>query len=200
VRNVNRGWFSIVALGGLLAGCSSPAAEGVDVQEQEQAMKLPGDDDAALPPRTAGKWSVVFEEQAVIAAPVDRIWDILTDLPKYAEWNPWIPSAEGDLEPGGIVWCDVMLGQKKQRAKHVVLVVEPKTHLCWRDAGWNSAFVYGQRCRTLTPRSDGTVLFQQELLIDGLLSKVASLTYGASLRDGLRTETAALKQRAEATP
>ena len=161
-------------------------------------MRLPGDDDTALEPRTAGKWSVLFQEQTVIAASPAKIWSVLTDLSTYAEWNPWIPSAEGVLEPGGIVWCDVVLGEKKQRFKHVVLTVEPETRLCWRDAGWNSAFVYGQRNRSLQPQPDGTVLFTQEILIDGLLSKIASLTHGPSLRTGLRLETAALKQRAEA--
>ena len=32
-----------------------------------------------------------------ISAPVELIWDVLTDLPRYGEWNPFITSIEGDL-------------------------------------------------------------------------------------------------------
>lgn len=142
--------------------------------------------------------SLIFREEAVIAAPADLIWDTLVDLPRYAEWNPWLLHAEGDLSPGGAVWANVVLGKRRMRAKHLVLTVQRGERLCWRDAGWNAAFVYGQRCRTLHPRPDGTVLFRQELLLDGLLRGVAARATGPALRAGLAAETAALKARVEA--
>jgi hypothetical protein len=181
-----------------LLGCAqAPAPDGEVATQEEQFAGL---DDSAGPPRTPGPLSIVYHDEAVIAASVDRIWDILTDLPRYSEWNPWVVDAEGKVEHGEIVWVDVILNNNKMRAKHVVLTVNPKTDFCWRDAGWNSAFVYGQRCRTLTPQADGTVLFQVDLLLDGLFSKVADLTEGPSMRSGMANETLALKQRAEAQP
>ncbi|MFD0008840.1 SRPBCC family protein [Streptomyces sp. NPDC127178] len=154
----------------------------------------PGDD---LTPRVPGKHSVVHREQAVIAASPGRIWDILADLPRYREWNPWVRQAEGRLEPGGRVDVTVVLGSHVMAAQHTVLVVEPQHRLCWRDAGWNAYFVYGQRCRTLEQRPDGTVLVTNELLLDGILSSSTDLLMGAALRQGLAGETGALKQRAE---
>jgi uncharacterized protein YndB with AHSA1/START domain len=153
---------------------------------------------AGLAERAASPSSVIFRQEVAIAAPAARIWDILVDLPRYAEWNPWLRRAEGDLVPGGVVWADVLLGDRQMRAKHVVLTVEPGVRLCWRDAGWNAAFVYGQRCRTLRPLPDGTVLFRQEILLDGALSGIAERATGSALRTGLGAETAALKARAEA--
>jgi hypothetical protein len=70
--------------------------------------------------------------------------------------------------------------------------------LCWRDAGWNAWFVYGQRCRTLTARPDGTVLLHQELMLDGPLSGAAALVLGEPMSDGMAAESAALKKHAEA--
>src|SRR5687768_16113942 len=120
---------------------------------------------ASLAPRVPTSRSLVFREEAVIAASAERIWDVLADLPRYAEWNPWLTAAEseGPLAVGGVVWANVVLGRRTMRAKHVVLVLERGARLVWRDAGWNAAFVYGQRSRTLVPRADGTVTLQQEL-------------------------------------
>jgi hypothetical protein len=153
-----------------------------------------------LTPRTPGPLSVVYKEEAVIAATPERIWDVLVDLPRYGEWNPWLPHAEGVMQPGGVVHVDVLLNGSVMKAEHVVLVVEPSVRFCWRDSGWNSWFVYGQRCRTLAPLADGTVRFTSELLIDGIFSWFADLTNGASLRAGMAAETAALAQRAESQP
>jgi uncharacterized protein YndB with AHSA1/START domain len=152
---------------------------------------------AASAPRVPSAHAVVFHAEAVIAADRARVWNLLVDLDGYAAWNPWVVRAEGQAAPGADVTVDVVLGGHTMKARHTVLTVVPQTEFCWKDAGWNSWFVYGQRCRWLEPRPDGTVLFRQELLLDGALSGAASATMGRSLRDGMAAETAALKQHAE---
>jgi uncharacterized protein YndB with AHSA1/START domain len=157
------------------------------------AASVPG----GLTPREPSARSVVFREEAVIAADPARVWGLLVNLDGYRSWNPWVVAADGAAEPGADVTVDVMLGGHRMHARHTVLTVRPEAEFCWKDAGWNSWFVYGQRCRWLEQRPDGTVLFRQELLLDGPLSGMASLTMGKALRDGMAAETAALKAHAE---
>jgi hypothetical protein len=158
-------------------------------------------DEAALSssdtPHQPSPCAITYEDDAIIRGSVDRIWDTLVDLPRYSEWNPWVVSAEGKIEPGAAVTVQVVLGSHTQKAEHVVLTVSPKSDFCWRDAGWNSWFVYAQRCRWLTPRADGTVAYHVELLLDGPIDWLADWTNGKALRDGLSAETAALKARVE---
>jgi hypothetical protein len=152
---------------------------------------------AADAPHVPGPCSVVYESDAVIHGTVDQVWDTLTDLPRYHEWNPWVVSASGTLAPGGSVVVQVVLNGRQQKADHTVLTVNPKSDFCWRDAGWNSWFVYGQRCRWLTPHADGTVGYHVELLLDGPIDWLADWTNGKALREGMAAETAALKQHVE---
>ncbi|MCY1059170.1 SRPBCC domain-containing protein [Nannocystis sp. SCPEA4] len=153
-----------------------------------------------LVPRTPSARSIVLREEVVIAATPQRVWAVLVDLPSYSRWNPWLNQVEGKAETGATVWADVMLGEDWRRAEHVVLAVEPYTRFCWRDAGWTTAFVYGQRCRWLVLQPDGTVLFRQELLLEGSSKKTALRRYGPALRAGMAAETAALRRRAESGP
>jgi uncharacterized protein YndB with AHSA1/START domain len=139
----------------------------------------------------------VFREETVIAAEPRRIWELLVDLDGYAGWNPWITRAAGEVAPGGKVSVHVVMGKKTMRVAHEVLVVEPEQRFCWRDSGWSALFVYGQRCRTLTPLGDGTVRFTNELMIEGVLASVAKRIYGADLTSGIAAETAALRSRAQ---
>ena len=152
---------------------------------------------APLDPREPGEHSVVYRVDTVVSAPPERIYELLTDLPGYARWNPWVTKAEGGTSPGDEVKVDVLLGTTRMAAKHVVLNGVPGQRFCWKDAGWNSWFVYGQRCRTLTTQADGTVLVSNELLIDGILSGGTDHFMGKAMRDGMQAENDALKRAAE---
>jgi hypothetical protein len=151
----------------------------------------------SLEPRAPGWLSKVYVEETTILASAETVFGVLVDLPAYPAWNPWIVKAEGPVAPGATVFVDVKSGDTATRYEHTVLVVEPSVRFCWKDAGWNAWFVYGQRCRWITALPGGGVKFRQELLIDGVLAWMADLTQGAGLRAGMAAETAALKARAE---
>ncbi|MFD0008585.1 SRPBCC domain-containing protein [Streptomyces sp. NPDC127178] len=150
-----------------------------------------------LDPRLPSAHSVVYREQAVIAAAPEHIWLLITDLAGYSSWNPWVVRAEGTVARGAAVNVDVILGSHTMPARHTVLVAENNARFCWRDAGWNAHVVYGQRCRTLQRQSDGRVLYTSELLLDGPLASLTGLAMGGHLRTGMAAETAALKRHAE---
>jgi uncharacterized protein YndB with AHSA1/START domain len=42
----------------------------------------------------------MLEARIDIDAPVDRVWAVLRDTAAYAEWNPFICTLEGALQPG----------------------------------------------------------------------------------------------------
>jgi hypothetical protein len=172
---------------GLAVACGAPPPQ---VAAHTEAV-------SSEPPHVPSPCAIVYESDAVIRGTVDQVWDTLVDLPRYSEWNPWVVQAEGQVVPGAGVKVQVVLNGKTQAADHKVLDVNPKTDFCWRDAGWNSWFVYGQRCRTLTPQADGTVHYHVELLLDGPIDWLADWTEGQAMRDGMTAETAALKKRVE---
>ncbi|TWP50498.1 SRPBCC domain-containing protein [Lentzea tibetensis] len=161
------------------------------------AGMAPASADPNLEPREPSSRSLVYRVETSIAAEPARIWQLLVDLPGYESWNPWVVQAQGRAEPGAEVRVKVVLGKHTMAAQHVVLKVDAEKRFCWKDAGWNAWFVYGQRCRTLTAQGDGTVLVKNELLLDGLLSGAAGLAMGQAMRNGMAAENAALKQHAE---
>jgi uncharacterized protein YndB with AHSA1/START domain len=139
----------------------------------------------------------VLRASATIDAPPAVVWDVLTNIDAYREWNPWLIEARGEAVPGGGVLARVVLDGKERRADHRVLHVDPPHRFCWRDHGWTTAFAYGQRCRYLEASDTGTA-FRQQLLIAGPFRGTAMKRFGAAMQAGMDAETEALKARAEA--
>ena len=68
-----------------------------------------------------------------IAAPPDKIWDVLTDFRAYPQWNPFIVSITGEPVVGQRL--NVLLSppqQSEMRFKPVVLRADPGEEFRWR--------------------------------------------------------------------
>lgn len=134
-----------------------------------------------------------------IAATAETIYAILTDMPAYASWNPWIPQCSaGEMKVGAIYTLTVLLNGKPKVVSHEVTALRPNEYFAWRDLGWITLFVQGSRSRTLVPTADGKVDCRVEMRLGGLLAWVVPIFYGKSLQEGMALELAGLKRYAEA--
>jgi len=71
-----------------------------------------------------------------ISAPPDRVWAILTDTKRYAEWNPEIAALNGQLVPGRVLENRQGYGDEQQVFWPTVLVVDPNRELRWAGRMW----------------------------------------------------------------
>ena len=136
-------------------------------------------------------------QEALIDAPAGTVFDVITDLPRYAEWNPWIIRAAGTPSEGAEITVRSLVGGRPLRVNHRILRSQKDREFRWCDLGWFTRLAYGERARWLEPRGEGKVSYRVELTITGVLAPVVKAVLGRSLAWGLEAETRALKQRAE---
>lgn len=74
-----------------------------------------------------------------INAPGDRVWQTLTDLNGYREWNPFLTSAQGTLMPGSTLTFTAKTGNRSITLHPRVVEVEPGTRFSWVDRLISSA-------------------------------------------------------------
>ena len=136
-----------------------------------------------------------FEHEETIAAPVNHVYDLMCDIPNYHTWNPFLIKAEGEIKEGGIVKGKSVLGQFTTSFRHKIFEHKKNESLCWRDFGFASLFVCGQRSRYVTT-IDGATQFRCHLIISGPFSGLVKALFGQGLRDGIIAEARALKDEA----
>lgn len=57
----------------------------------------------------------IIEKTIEIEAPAAVVWEVLTDLPRYGEWNPFQIKVSSTLKPGDAIDMQVALMAKPQR-------------------------------------------------------------------------------------
>ena len=138
-------------------------------------------------------WEFTHEE--IIDAPVEQVFSLLIDLPSYQNWNPFLIEAKGQIETGGVVTGKSVLGKMTTSYRHKILELTPNKSLCWRDFGFPSLFVCGQRSRYVETQ-DGKTHFRCHLKLSGPFSGLVNLLFGEGLRKGIVAEADALKKEA----
>jgi len=101
-----------------------------------------------------------------IRASADRIWRLLTDAPRFPEWNSTVTRIDGAIAPGATLKLEVPSAPGRV-FKPKVTAFEPGRSMVWSD-GFAPMFK-GVRTYTLTPGKDGTTVFSMTERFSGLM-------------------------------
>lgn len=120
---------------------------------------------------------IEYSTQVAIDAPPDRVWAILTDGNRYAEWNPEIFGIEGALAAGSKITAHVKLGSgATRRVLMRVTELAAPTKMVW-VGGLPFGLFVGQRTYTVRPAGGGTE-FRMHLAMSGPLSGLIGKSVG----------------------
>ncbi|WP_203904778.1 SRPBCC domain-containing protein [Virgisporangium aliadipatigenens] len=146
-----------------------------------------------------------IEAVTAIAATPRKVWDVLTDFPKYPLWTTYIQRLEGRPVVGSRL--KVVLGPPGRRPYVVhapVLEATPGARLAWAavipGAGWLPRAIYtGVHEFVLSAVADGGTRLTHREHFGGLLARlVKEGPRGAD--EGFTAFNQALKARAESLP
>lgn len=134
-----------------------------------------------------------------IDAPIELVWSVLVDFPRYGEWNRFTPSVECAGQPGSPVVMDVrMPGTKPRRQVEVLNVMEAPTRLAWgmrMGAAW---VLVANRYQVLEPLGPGRTRYTSTDSLSGMLAPLVRTLYAEPMRAGFALAAAGLKERCEA--
>jgi hypothetical protein len=137
---------------------------------------------------------------AEIDAPIAIVWDVLSDLSRYSEWNPLSPRAQTEaLEAGNSIELEVLMPKRKPRVEtEWINLVEPGRTICWGMTLLHPVLLVGNRWQELTPLGENRTRYSTVDRFSGLLVPLVIALYGTPMRLGFEATALALKARAEA--
>jgi hypothetical protein len=111
-----------------------------------------------------------------IKAEPAKVWSVLTDFPRYAEWNPLLRSVQGKFQPGAQIRVLIKLPWLPHFSIPAVIQrVEPGMNFDWTGDVLSSSIFRGLHSFTVMSDGNGDTQFEQAEGYSGLLSRVAFL-------------------------
>lgn len=133
-----------------------------------------------------------------IDAPVARVWQVVTDVNAYAEWNPLIPMAQGTPVVGsGIRMKICPPGLMAREAEVEVLNVDAERQFRWLGR-WGLPWILdGDHSFLLEAIGQQQTHLQQNETFRGLLALPLAPVVLPRMRQGFIAMNLALKKRCE---
>jgi hypothetical protein len=136
-----------------------------------------------------------------IEAPAERVWEILTDFPAYADWNPFIRSISGEVKVGARLKVRVQpSGGKGMSFRPTVQAADPGSELRWLGRLLLPGIFDGEHRFVIESLEGGRVMLHHSEQFRGLLVPLFRKSLDTETRRGFEEMNAALKERTEATP
>lgn len=136
----------------------------------------------------------VYRAATTIHAPAEIIWAILTDAPRYPDWDPTVDRIEGHIAAGEKLKAFSKLSPGRAFPVKVAEFV-PNQKMTW-SGGMPLGLFKGERTFTLTEKGAGTVEFVLQEVFSGPLLPLIGRTI-PDLTGPFEQFAAGLKQHAE---
>ena len=133
-----------------------------------------------------------------IRAPLEAVWDVLTDFAAYPDWNPHIRQIRGTPKLGSrLTIRSHPKGGRPVVLRPLLVAFDPPTEMRWRATLLSRHLFTGEHGFKLEPIGEDRVRFLQDETFTGLLVPLYASLRLPKTREGFAEVNEALRERAE---
>jgi hypothetical protein len=142
--------------------------------------------------------SVKLEHRLGVKAPANVVWEIISDLSSWREWNPLYPEAEGVVAYGERLTLTLAVpGAKPRVIRPAILDWAPDEAIHWR-LSMLGGLVATTRYLEIETMSETGCIFSNGEIFTGLLGPTVARQVRRPIRAGFAALGEAVRERAEA--
>lgn len=139
----------------------------------------------------------VFEQNLQIEAPAAVVWEVISDLARYGEWNPFVTECTSTLRPGDPIDMTVQLMSKPQKQREWVTDYVEGQRFAYRMKPVPMGALSSARWHDIAPEDEARCRYQSHFELRGWMMPLVRGLLGTRLRNGFSGMNAGVKQRAE---
>lgn len=141
---------------------------------------------------------LVIAHDLRVDAPASRVWEVVSDLDRYPEWNPFVVHCASTLAVGDPIEMRVrVLPFFAQHQREWILEHEPGERLCYGIAGMPFGALTSRRSHEVSADGPSRSRYISHFELSGWFAPLVAALLRGSLKRGFTAMSTALVERAE---
>ena len=139
----------------------------------------------------------IIDLEVEINAPLDTVWEVITDLPRYGDWNPFVVQCESTLKVGEPINMQVKLFSKPQAQQEFIFKHVPKQFLSYGLDGGSLRAIVSDRWHEVKALGPNRTQYRSHFELSGWLMPLVRALMRSKLEIGFRGMTQGIKTQSE---
>ena len=139
----------------------------------------------------------VIDKTVEIRAPASVVWEVITDLAAYPQWNPFVVECHSTMKPGDAIDMRVQLFAKPQKQREWMREHVPGRRLSYNMKPAPLGALASARSHEVKAIGGERTRYQSHFELRGWLLPMVRGIMGAKLETGFAGMTEGIRQRAE---
>lgn len=139
----------------------------------------------------------IIDYEIEINAPLDTVWEVITDVSRYREWNKFTVECQSTLKPGDPINMKVLLFSKPQAQTETIFTHVPKQSLSYGLDGGALKAIVSNRIHTVKSLGADRTHYRSHFELSGWLMPLVRALMRSRLENGFRVMTTGIRDRAE---
>lgn len=141
--------------------------------------------------------SFVIERTLDINASAEQVWEVLTDFPRYGEWNPFVVECRSTLKPGEAYDMKVKLMAFPQRQVEWMLEHVPGRKFAYQMKPFPLGALRSYRSHEVVAAGAGRARYTSYFRLEGWMMPLVRAMVGSRIESGMRGMWEGLQKRSE---
>ena len=142
--------------------------------------------------------SFEIDQSVEIGAPPAVVWNVITDLARYPDWNPFVVACDSTLVVGEPIAMRIrVIASFAQSQTETVFEHEPGRRLSYGLSEVPLGAIRSRRSHLVMPAGPDGARYESHFELSGWLAPLVRVLAGAWLERGFKAMTEAIAARAE---
>lgn len=139
----------------------------------------------------------IIDCELEINAPLDTVWEVITDVSRYREWNQFTVECKSTLKPGDPIAMKVKLFGKPQPQTETIFTHVPKQSLSYGLDGGALKAIVSNRIHTVKALGPNRTHYHSHFELSGWMMPLVRGLMRSRLEHGFRVMTDGIRDQAE---
>ena len=139
----------------------------------------------------------IIEKNLEINAPAEIVWEVITDLARYPEWNPFCVECSSTMQPGHPIDMKVKLMAKPQAQREWVTEFVPGSRFAYRMKPVPAGALSSARSHDVRPLNPARTQYRSFFRLQGWLQPLVTGLLGRKIEAGFEGMSEGIRRRSE---